>query len=142
MTDSDNLRSVLFWQRADSRSGGRDSARDYEPEPAGLVLETRSPLRNPPAPEATGRTLKVVGLVMVSAGVAGWLWMILALVSSVGAGTLPDDPFGTRLAGIPLGSGGLFAIVVGGVLAAVGSRLVRTARERAYRSAWRTGRSI
>jgi hypothetical protein len=118
----------LSWQRTDFGNGGRYAGRDYyDGRTNGASVELPRPSA---APEATGRALKVVGLVVALAGVAGWLWLILAFVSSVGAGTLPDDPFGTRLAGVPLGSGGLVAILVGSCLATVGSWTVRAAQRR------------
>src|SRR4051812_49028970 len=117
MTDSDNNRAMggpvtvarayqenLSWQRSDLGTRGRATGRDYYDDRR--LTEPFRELPRPPAPGAGGQALKVVGLVVALAGVAGWLWLILAFVSAVGAGTLPDDPFGTRLAGIPLGSGG------------------------------------
>lgn len=141
MTDSDHAPTIgspviigrayqdnLSWQRTDFGNGGRYAGRDYyDGRTNGASVELPKPSV---APGATGRALKVVGLVVALAGVAGWLWLILAFVSAVGAGTLPDDPFGARLAGVPLGSGGLVAILVGSCLATVGSWLARSVRRR------------
>ncbi|MFL6143325.1 MAG: hypothetical protein ACJ72N_15855 [Labedaea sp.] len=145
MTDSDNTRANdglvavdrahqenLSWQRSGLGPSGRYTGRDYyDDRRASASVDL--PARPVADPQATGRAVKVIGLVVAMAGVAGWLWMILAFVSKVGAGTMPDDPFGTRWAGMPLGSSGLVAMAVGGVIAAFGSWLARTARVRRSR---------
>ena len=141
MTDSDHAPAIgspavigrayqdnLSWQRTDFGNGGRSTGRDYfDGRTNGASLDLPRPSATP---GATGRAIKVVGLVVALAGAAGWLWLILAFVSSVGGGILPDDPFGTRLAGVPLGSGGLVAILVGSCLATVGSWMARAVRRR------------
>ena len=145
MTDSDKTRANggpvavdrayqenLSWQRSGLGPSGRYTGRDYydDRRPGAQLDPSARPVADP---QATGRAVKVIGLVVAMTGVAGWLWMILAFVSKVGAGTMPDDPFGTRWAGIPLGSSGLVAMVVGAVIAVFGSWLARTARVRRSR---------
>src|SRR5690348_4851769 len=107
MTDSDNIgdnggpailgpdfRDNLSWQRVDF--GGRHAGRDYfDRRVTGPAPQTR-PGQELAPPGSTGRLLEVIGLIIALTGGAGWLWMILAFVSSVGAGQMPDDPWGTR----------------------------------------------
>ncbi|HEV2782992.1 MAG TPA: hypothetical protein VGX25_26700 [Actinophytocola sp.] len=116
---------------------GRSTGRDYYD-----VRARRSnvaPIR-PITSRDAARLLRVAGLTVIAAGAAAWVWLILAFVSSISSGDLPDDAFGARLSGIPLGSGGLVAIVAGVLLATVGSWLARAAygrreriRNRGYR---------
>ena len=140
MTDSDTTRAIndpgapsrayqdmASWQRADLGTGGRYTGRDYYDR---TVAKPAISLPRSAAPGAVGRAVKVVGLVVALAGIAGWLWLILALLSAVGAGNLPDNAFSARLAGIPLGSGGLVAILIGGALALIGTLAERSARRR------------
>lgn len=140
MTDRDNVPALggpvivgrashenLSWQRSGLRTGGRYTGRDYYRQPDEPTFDH---LPRTGAAEATGRALKVVGLVVALAGIAGWVWLILAFVRSIGDGTMPDSPFGARLAGIPLGSGGLVAILVGAFLAVAGSWMIRLDRRR------------
>jgi hypothetical protein len=144
MTDSDNTPAFgspviivrdrhdnLSWQRAGLGSSGRYAGRDYYDR---RLTVPAVKLPKPVEPVATGRTLQVLGLLVALAGFAGWLWMVLSFVGAVGAGRMPDDPFGTRVAGVPLGIGGLIAIVLGGLLAVVGSWLARNAISRYYRA--------
>jgi hypothetical protein len=142
MTDSDTRRVIdspdptsggyqenMSWQRSGLRPGGRYTGRAYYDR---RLTDPGEHLPAPiPAPPGTaGRAIRVVGLVLLCAGLAAWLWLLLALVSSIGAGTLPDDPFGTRVAGVHLGTGGLIAILIGGALAVIGYGMERTARRR------------
>jgi len=93
-------------------------------------------------PGGAGRTLSVLGLIIALTGVAGWLWLILAFVSSMGGGNIAEHPFDTRVAGIALGSGGFVAIVIGSLLAVAGNWLARAARrryERARQNPYRVG---
>ena len=145
MTDSD-IRAIdgpeaasraqdnLSWQRAGLGPRGRYTGRDYYDR---RLTEPTVGLPKAPTPGAAGRAVKVIGLVVALTGLAGWIWLILAFVRSVGAGTFPDDPFGARFAGIPLGSGGLVLILIGSALAAAGSWAARSARERVR---WETDR--
>jgi hypothetical protein len=141
MTDSDTHRTIdssdlngghpdnMSWQRAGLRPGGRYTGRDYyDRRLTGPGQDLPAPIPAPPG--TAGRAIRVVGLVLLCAGLAAWLWLLLALASSIGAGTLPDDPLGTRVAGIPLGTGGLIAILIGGALAVVGHGMERAAQRR------------
>jgi hypothetical protein len=144
MTDSDNIGGPatlgrdngdnLSWQRVDF--GGRHAGLDYfDRRVTGPAPQTRlGP--EPSSPAGFGRLLEVVGLIIALTGGAGWLWMVLAFVSSIGAGNMPDDPWGTHLAGIPLSTGGLVAILIGGLLAAIGSSVTRIVRGRTGRIHW------
>ncbi|HEU5470321.1 MAG TPA: hypothetical protein VFV67_06685 [Actinophytocola sp.] len=127
MTDSDIRRRSddNSWQRSDLRTGGRYAGRNYYDR---KLTEPGEDLPTPAPPGAAGRAIRVIGLVLLFAGIAGWLWLLLALVSSFGDGILPDDPFGTRVTGVPLGSGGFILILVGGALAAIGHWMDRAAR--------------
>jgi hypothetical protein len=122
-------RDDLSWQRAGLGAGGRYTGRDYYGR---RLTDPIAELPKPPMPGATARAVKVIGLVVALAGVAGWLWLVLAFVSSVGSGVFPDDLFGARLLGIPLGSGGLVAILVGSLLAAAGSWAAKSASQRVH----------
>jgi hypothetical protein len=87
-------------------------------------------------PGGAGRTLTVLGLIVALTGGAGWLWLILAFVSSMGGGRIADHPFDTQVGGIQLGSGGLVAILIGSLLAIAGTWLTRAARSRYERAKW------
>jgi hypothetical protein len=149
MTDHDDVRTRgprvapgafqdhQSWQRNDLGSHGRYAGREYYDGRRGGRPNAR-PVRTV-VPWDAGRALRVGGLVLLSVGVAAWVWLILAFVSSIGAGTIPDHPFGDRLSGIPLGSGGLVAIVLGTLLATVGSKLARAAYDRRARTRPRLG---
>ena len=128
MTASDSQ----SWQRSDFGSGGRYVGREYYgrrtavPEEGGADRVV--------VPGSAGRTLAVLGLIVALTGVAGWLWLILAFVSSMGGGNISDHPFDTRVAGIPLGSGGFLAIIIGSALALAGNGLAKAARRRYERA--------
>lgn len=142
MTNSDNVHALRgavryrgglqenqSWQRVDLGAGGRYAGRDYYYDRG-----RRSGAGRAVVPRDAARTLRVAGLVLVSAGVAAWVWLILAFVSAVGSGSIPDHPFDARVAGVSLGSGGLVAIVGGVLLATVGSWLARAAYLRRERT--------
>jgi hypothetical protein len=143
MTASDHLRDIRdpasgsravrdneSWQRTDLGLGGRHAGREYY-EHRGMAIEASS-VDRVVTPGNAGRTLTKVGIGLALAGAAGWLWLILAFVSSVGRNNVPDDAFGTRLGGIPLGSGGLVAVILGILLAVTGIWLAKAARRRTY----------
>jgi hypothetical protein len=54
----------------------------------------------------------------------------------MGGGTIADHPFDTRVAGIPLGSGGLVAIIIGTLLAVAGNWSAKASRSRFERAKW------
>lgn len=87
-----------------------------------------------------GRTITALGTIVALTGGAGWLWLILAFVSSMGGGTIAEHPFDTRVAGIALGSGGLLAIIIGSLVAVAGTWLSKAARSRHERAKWNPGR--
>jgi hypothetical protein len=125
MTDSEHIRSVS-WQRA---ALGTGASRDY--------YDNTDPDQDPdqpkpPAPGSVGRTVKLVGTVIALAGLAGWLWLILAVLAAMGTGNLSDDTLGARFIGIPLGSGGFDAVLLGGLLALGGSVAEKAARRRVH----------
>jgi hypothetical protein len=121
------------WQRSDLGPSGRYSGREYydrrtilpEDDPADRVTSG-----------GAARAVAVLGLIVALTGVAGWLWLILAFVSSMGGGTIADHPFDTQVAGIHLGSGGLVAIIVGSLLAVAANWFARASRSRYERSRW------
>ena len=122
------------WQRSDLGSGGRYVGRDYyDDRRMFLPADDRD---DRVVPGGAGRTITVLGLIVALTGGAGWLWLILAFVSSMGGGTIADHPFDTQVAGIHLGSGGLVAIIVGSLLAVAGSWLTRASRSRYERAKW------
>jgi len=127
MTASDHQ----YWQRSDLGGGGRYAGREYYDQRTILPDDDRA---NREEPGGAGRTITVLGLIVALTGLAGWLWMILAFVSSVGANHIADHPFSTRVAGIPLGSGGFVAILIGSLLAIAGHWLARAARSRYERA--------
>lgn len=120
------------WQRSGFGSGGRYAGREYYD--GRMVLPEDEPAVRVIAPGGGGRILTVLGMIVALTGAAGWLWLILAFVSAVGAGNIADDPFGTRVGGIPLGSGGFLAITIGVLLVLAGNWLTRAARSRYYRA--------
>src|SRR5690349_1694241 len=110
MTASDHQ----YWQRSDFSSGGRYTGRQYYDQ--GTTEPEDDRVDRVAEPGSAGRTITVLGMIIALAGGAGWLWLILAFVSSVGANHIADHPFSTRVAGIPLGSGGFLAILIGTLL--------------------------
>lgn len=125
MTASDSQ----YWQRSDLGSGGRYAGREYYDNPTSLPEATGGADRVA-VPGGAGRTLSVLGLIVALTGVAGWLWLILAFVSSMGGGNITEHPFDTRVAGIALSSGGFLAIIIGCALALAGNWLTKAARRR------------
>lgn len=120
------------WQRNDLGIRGRYAGRDYYYEnrtarPVGRVGRST-------APWDAARALRVGGIALIALGAAAWVWIVLTVVSSLGAGTEPDHPFSARFGGITLSSGGLVAIVAGVLLATVGSWLARAAYGRRERT--------
>jgi hypothetical protein len=87
-------------------------------------------------PGGVGRTITVFGMIVALTGGAGWLWLILAFVSSMGGGIIAEHPFDTQVAGIALSSGGLLAIIIGTLLAVAGMGLSKAARSRYERAKW------
>jgi hypothetical protein len=116
------------WQRSDLGPG-----REYYDRRTILPEDDRAG-RVPPG--GVGRTITVFGMIVALTGGAGWLWLILAFVSSMGGGKIAEHPFDTRVAGIALGSGGLLAVVIGILLALAGAGLSRAARSRYERAKW------
>jgi hypothetical protein len=148
MTASDHLRDTRdpasgsrvirdneSWQRTDLGRGGRATGRQYYDD-RGVQSVTDDRVGRVVTPGSAGRTLTRFGIGIAVAGAAGWLWMTLAFLSAVGAGDIPDDAFGTRVGGISLLSGGFTAIVIGVVLALIGSWLAKAARRRSERARW------
>lgn len=135
MTVSDNP----SWQRSDLGPGGRYTGREYYDQSTIVPEDNRA---DRVLPGGAGRTLSMLGSIVALTGVAGWLWLILAFVSSMGGGTIAEHPFDTQVAGIPLGSGGLFAIIIGSLLAVAGNSLTRVARRRYERAKWDPSRTI
>lgn len=146
MTASDHLRDVRdsapggrvireneYWQRSDlgrGRSTGREYYNNDIRADNRALPSVQDPAVRVATPGSAGRTLTKAGIAIALAGAAGWLWLILALLSSVGSGDIPDDAFGTRLGGIPLGSGGLIAIIIGVLLVVTGTWLAKAANRR------------
>jgi hypothetical protein len=124
MTASDHQ----SWQRSDMGTGGRYAGRDYYDK------RTTVPDDRVAVPGSAGRTLTVLGMIVALTGVAGWLWLVLAFVSSMGGGNISEHPFDTRVAGIPLGSGGFLAIIIGCALALAGNWLTKATRRRYERA--------
>ena len=120
------------WQRSDFGTGGRYTGRVYYD--GRTVLPEDDPAVRVIPPGGGGRILSLLGMIVALTGAAGWLWLILAFVSSVGAGRIEDHPFGTRVGGIPLGSGGFLVITIGVLLVLAGNALSRAARRRYYRA--------
>jgi hypothetical protein len=112
--------------------GGRNAGREYYDHRGLAASVSDNDTDRVVTPGGAGRMLTMVGFGLAIAGAAGWLWLILALLSSVGRNDIPDDAFGTRLGGIPLGSGGLIAIILGVLLAVTGNWLAKAARRRTY----------
>src|SRR6266511_2156758 len=109
MTASDHQ----YWQRSELASGGRE----YYDQRTVLPDDDRA---DRVVPGGAGRSITLLGLIIALTGGAGWLWLILVFVSSMGGGKIAEHPFDTQVAGIPLGSGGLLALVIGGLLAVAG----------------------
>ncbi len=148
MTASDHLRETRepasggrlirdneSWQRTDLGRGGRATGRQYYDD-RGVRIAADDRVDRVVTPGSGGRTLTRFGIGIAVAGAAGWLWMILAFLSAVGAGNIPDDAFGTRVGGISLLSGGLTAIIIGVALAVIGGWLARAAGRRSERPRW------
>lgn len=148
MTASDHLRDTRdpasgsrairdneSWQRTDLGRGGRATGRQYY-EDRGVRPVEDNRVERVATPGNAGRTLTRFGIGIAVAGAAGWLWMILAFLSAVGGGTLPDNALGTRVVGISLLSGGFTAILIGVGLAMIGSWLSRAAGRRSERTNW------
>lgn len=153
MTDGDHPRALRSsvggdrvslenesWQRSDFGNGGRYAGRMYYDGRTNPPQDDRADRDSMPG--GSGRILSVLGLIVALTGAAGWLWLILAFVSAVGAGTVADHPIGTRVGGIPLGSGGFLAITTGILLVLAGNWLSRAARSRYYRVKTDPTRSI
>jgi hypothetical protein len=129
MTASDHQ----SWQRSELGPGGHNTGREYYDQRTILPDDDRA---DRVIPGGAGRTISLLGLIIALTGGAGWLWLILAFVSSMGGGKIDEHSFDTRVAGIPLGSGGLLAIIIGGLLAVAGSWLARATRSRYERAKW------
>lgn len=112
------------WQRS-------DLGREYYDRRTARPMDNRA---GRVVPGSAGRTITVLGMIIALAGAAGWLWLVLAFVSAVGAGTIADHPLRTEVSGIPLGPGGLVAILLGSALAVVGNGLAKAARRRYERA--------
>ena len=128
MTASDHQ----SWQRTDLSVGGRYTGRDYYDQR--MSVPEDDGVERVVVPGGAGRTLTVLGLIIALTGVAGWLWLILAFVGSMGGGNIAEHPFDQRVAGIALGSGGFLAIIIGSVLALAGNWLAKAARRRYERA--------
>jgi hypothetical protein len=132
------FRDYESWQRSDL--GEYYDSRTLLPEDVTASAASANHADRVPS-GGVGRTITALGTIVALTGGAGWLWLILAFVSSMGGGTIAEHPFDTRVAGIALGSGGLLAIVIGSLVAVAGTWLSRAARSRYERAKWNPGRS-
>jgi hypothetical protein len=132
---SRTVRDNESWQRTDLGRSGRYTGREYYDDRGTQAAEDYR-VDRVATPGSAGRAITRLGIVIAVAGGAGWLWLILALLSAVGAGNLPDDAFGTRVGGISLLSGGFTAILIGVGLAVVGRWVATAAGRRSERAKW------
>lgn len=87
-----------------------------------------------------GRVIAAFGAAIALAGFGLWIWVIFSLMSEVGPGASgPPNLFALELRGIPAAPLGFGAVVVGGVVAAIGTSMARAAKRR-HREAQRRHR--
>jgi hypothetical protein len=120
------------WQLTDN-GDGRDY---YDRRPAArtgydIRLESADAFGQPQAGRGPGRLLATIGVLTALAGLVGSLLLILSFLKSLDADSTAPNPFASELVlGIPAAPLALAAIVVGGVVAAIGRSMARSERRR------------
>jgi hypothetical protein len=101
-----------------------------EPNPMLEIFEGSGP----------GRFLVAIGLIIVLAGFAGWMYLIFAGGASIDDPSGGFNPFEAKVLGLPAAMLAFGTFVLGGVIASIGYGMSRSAREREERELLMRGR--